>query len=255
MGERSKGKSRERLQLIVLALAAIAAWGVAGYFRLVPASAQADATPDAASSTPAAPTATARATATVAASGAPSTSALASAAPAGTATAAATAAPAAKGDASACVSALFAPGTFDQRKPDFSFVCTDPYPRHGITEVQAQVVLGRGSSSGVTEGMREWAGLGWYQLAAYAMFRGHCCAPPPELNWTFDLACPLDEAMEKIEQATTDRDQASLEAAMEEYTRQARCITKLGQASNFGQSALPGAGTNALKTIMGRLGL
>lgn len=149
--------------------------------------------------------------------------------------------------------ALFAPDTFSHGRPDFSFVCSNPFPRHGITQVQAQVVLGRGSNREMTDGMREWATLGWYQLAAYSVFRGRCCSSPPQLEWTFDLACPIDEAMTELERAVGTDDSPAIDAAVERYTKEARCLTKLGQARNFGQSALPAQGMNSFRMVLERM--
>jgi len=176
----------------------------------------------------------------------PTANVAATAVPTGTASAEST-------GVTACVTALFPADAFTQRQPDFAFICTDPYPRHGITEVQAQVVLGRGNARSMTEGMREWATLGWYQLAAYSVYRGRCCRAPAKLEWAFDLACPLDEAMTQLERAVAAQDAKEIDNAVERYTQEARCITKLGQASNFGQSALPGAGLNSLQQLLARV--
>jgi hypothetical protein len=148
---------------------------------------------------------------------------------------------------------LFPEDTFAERQPDFAFVCTDPHPRHAITEVQAQVVLGRGNARAMTDGMREWATLAWYQLAAYSVFRGACCESPVEIQWAFALACPLDEAMTQLQRAVSAKDADGIKNGVERYTQEARCVTKLGQASNFGQSTLPGAGVVSLETLLTRL--
>ena len=151
------------------------------------------------------------------------------------------------------MSELFAPHTFDKAKPDLSFVCTDPFPLRGVTRVQSQVALGRWGKGGMSEGMREWAALGWYQIAAYAVFRGRCCDSAPAYEWTFDLNCPLATTLYELERVAKLKDTAAMRAAMAEFDVQASCLTRLGQAPLFGQTSLPSAGSGPFDRMARRL--
>jgi hypothetical protein len=275
-------RSSRRVQLWVLGLVALGSWGAGIYFRMVPRAARAGGASPAAemaqgssSATSGSGNATAAATvapdpsssAAAARSDAPPASAVApeaatsaASAPAVASSASAVSSPSSVASASvdraavtACVVGLFAPRSFEKAKPDLSFVCTDPFPLRGVTRVQSQVALGRWGKGGMSEGMREWATLGWYQIAAYAVFRGHCCASAPPYEWTFDLNCPLDAALLEIERVARVKDTAAMRPAMEQFNLQASCLTRLGQAPLFGQTRLPAAGADMLDRLVARM--
>jgi len=158
-------------------------------------------------------------------------------------------APAAPEDVGACVVGLFAPETF-RKRPNFDFLCTQRNPRKGGTAVRARVVGGAGGK--VTGGMREWAGLGWYEAAAYAVLQARCCGSAPPLEWSFDLVCPVDGSVDSLQKAVRGRDERAAAAAVRDYSKQVRCISKFGQASNFGQSGSPGPGISLLERFLER---
>jgi hypothetical protein len=156
-------------------------------------------------------------------------------------------------DATDCVRALFPRGSFDYRKPTFAFVCEQADPLKGGTEVRSQLVLGGGQN--VTDGMRLWAGLGWYEMAAYSVLRAHCCANPPELRWNFKLVCTVDQSLAKLEAAVAKKDKAAVAEAAEGYLGDARCLSQFGQGRNFGQAAPPGAGRASFEKLLGAAGV
>lgn len=225
---------------VALILCALLIWAAAVYFALKGPRSLLGSAPTADTTQPAAST-----------SGEPAASQTASAA--GSATGAATgSAASAPADTSACVAALFPEQTF-KAKPDFAFVCKEDNALTGATEVKSQVVLG--SNGGVSQGMRLWAGLGWYHMAAYSLLRTHCCADAPKLTWKFDLMCPVDERLAELETAMRAKDIDALDAAIERYTKEVRCLSKFGQANNFGQSSGAGAGVLALRKLFEKAGL
>ena len=59
------------------------------------------------------------------------------------------------------------------------------------TDSSEKMVVGAGGK--LTDGMREWAGLGWYEAAAYGVLRARCCPTPAPLKWSFNLVCPVDQ--------------------------------------------------------------
>ena len=234
-------KGGRRLHIGLLLAVTLGSWSLAVYFRVKPRAAvsapQAGRSPD----RTAAPSAESSGLAT-AATGGPS----ASAPPAGPA-------PGTPAAITACVSTLFPKGTFERAVADFSFVCGDPRPREAVTRVQAELSRDQWGTGEATMGMREWAVLGWYQLAALSVFRGRCCRSPQPLLWNFKLACPIDKAVEQLEQAARGNDPAAIEAASAEYTRTATCLTRQGQAPNFGQTGLPGPSIGTFRKMLERL--
>jgi hypothetical protein len=174
-----------------------------------------------------------------------------SAARTGTASASASAAPSAAPtpkDVDACVRRLFPAGSFGEGAPKLDFVCTQADAVRGAGELQSILVTeGRGE---VSQGMREWAGLDWYSLPAFAMMRVTCCAEPPTLVWKSPLACPIDEAMRTLEAVAPGGSDEAVEAAIEEYGKTARCLEQFNQRAAFGQTGAPGAGGTALKRFI-----
>ncbi|RLB64126.1 MAG: hypothetical protein DRI90_05360 [Deltaproteobacteria bacterium] len=226
----------------MLVAVAVGIWVVAGYFAVQgPRSLLAQGTAD----VPPQPLASEL----TPSSAVPLASSLAPAVSPPSATKAAPSATAQPMDTSACVAAIFSPGTF-RKKPNFEFLCTQTNPRIGGLDVRARVVLG--ASGNVTDGMREWAGLGWYEMAAYGLLRARCCSSSPPLKWTFDLVCPVDESLARLQKAVAARDQAAIQEAVKDYTKQVICLSKFGQAENFGQTASPGAGITAFNVLLGR---
>jgi hypothetical protein len=85
----------------------------------------------------------------------------------------------ARNDVTACVEPLFPAGSFDG-SADLSFVCTEGDPIKGGTAVRVELVRTRRNLS---EGMKEWALLGWYEMAAFTVIQARCCPalPRPKL--------------------------------------------------------------------------
>jgi len=83
-----------------------------------------------------------------------------------------------------CVSAHFGEKSLTGEE-DFSFLCTDKDFRGIASQLHRRlVVAGVGN---VTSGMREWASLGWFELAVTAVIRRACCeddTPPLSLPQT-----------------------------------------------------------------------
>jgi hypothetical protein len=153
---------------------------------------------------------------------------------------------------SECVSGFFDAKSFPQNQPDFSFVCAMADPIKGGTEVRSKLVSAAGVGL-VTAAMRDWAGLGWYEMAGYSLLRSACCAKPPALSWTFAPACPVERALTALEEAIATRDRAGMDAALDTYNNDVVCLNQFGQAPNFGQTGPPGAGRPAFEKLRDRL--
>jgi eukaryotic-like serine/threonine-protein kinase len=270
MSGQTPRKGGRRLHIGLLLAVAVSSWSLAVYFRVKPRATASTSAPLAdrapapiATDSAAASALAAASSASAAASMPPSATGAPSAEPSALATAASgspsadapppKAAPSTPAQITTCVSALFPKGTFERAPADFSFVCGESRPREAVTRVQAELSRDQWGTGEATMGMREWAVLGWYQLAALSVFRGQCCRSPQPLLWSFKLACPIDKAVEQLEAAVRANDPAAVEAATAEFTRTATCLTRQGQAPNFGQSGLPGPGVGTFRKMLERL--
>lgn len=122
-----------------------------------------------------------------------------------------------KQDVSACVVQFFPEGSFAV-PVSMDFVCTEKnYQRIAQTLHPMIVQGGRGT---VTQAMRTWAVLGWYELAVAAVLQHNCCSAPLETSEAKPAApCEdLDTVLRKVakgscsEQQIEQRTQAVAEA-------------------------------------------
>jgi eukaryotic-like serine/threonine-protein kinase len=157
-------------------------------------------------------------------------------------------------DAAACVASVFPADSFGA-SPDFSFLCTERDPLKGAAAVRTQLVRAHRNDSG---GAREWALLGWYEIAAFSMMRGHCCASPPPLEVPeVPRSCaPLPGVLAEIDAAirsAADVSDERLGKAVDAYTRDAYCIVRTGMATRFGRIGNPQGGEDtAFKKFLAR---
>jgi len=254
----------------VFVAAAVIGGGVMAWLftRTPPGAGGAPAATQAAPPAPAAPTG--RAASSVAAvvpsstASAQASAPAASAAPTASAAPAAPAAPPAATAASAegmdaCMTPMFPPGTFaSQAKPDFAFVCGETDPRRGAGLLKKHVVLGAPSKF-VSDAMREWALLGWYELATFAVMRAECCPSPAplELPPSPESCGRLDKALDVLGAAgakATGPEDPALEAAMKGYTDAVSCLARASGTSVFGYTGAPKGGEEtAFRKILGRV--
>jgi hypothetical protein len=146
-------------------------------------------------------------------------------------------------DLAECVASMFAAETFTERELDFGFLCEETNPIKGANKLRAQVVLGGGGVKGVTEGMREWANLGWYAMGAFALVRGHCCEAPAALRTPTALAvCELDTRLTALGEAASGSDADAAAAALDQLNKAVYCLARGGTAHVFGQEGMPRGG-------------
>ncbi len=156
-------------------------------------------------------------------------------------------------DVGKCMSALFAEGSFARPVgTSLDFVCAQRDPRKGAPAVREVVV--RASQGRVTDGMREWALLGWYELAAYAAIRGRCCpgAAPLELPVTPGSCPDFGDALRAISAAARpDASAASFAEASAGFDASLRCVLRSRQTKAFGKhkKLAGGEGTAFEKTF------
>jgi eukaryotic-like serine/threonine-protein kinase len=163
------------------------------------------------------------------------------------------AAPTRVDDVGACMRGLFAEGSFARPVgASLDFVCAERDPRKGASLVKEVVV--RASQGRVTDGMREWALLGWYELAAYAALRGRCCpgAEPLELPVTPGSCPDFGDALRAISAAARpEAPEASFAEASAAFDASLRCVLRSRQTKAFGKhkKLAGGEGTAFEKTF------
>jgi serine/threonine protein kinase len=161
--------------------------------------------------------------------------------------------PEAPADVAACMRSLFPADTFTTGADSLSFVCEEASPIRGAPKVREALVRdGRGK---VTDGMKEWAVLGYFELGAYAVLRAHCCGPsaPPLSLPVSPGRCPsLAGPLAAVAQAgRKGAARAAAARAVDELDQAVRCITRSKQTKAFGGYPRPsgGEGTALAKTI------
>ncbi len=146
-----------------------------------------------------------------------------SATPSATASAvSAPAAPPTQGELLTCVTGLLPDGTFQKPEVvDFTFLCREADARAGTQLMEHQIVAARGA--GVTDGMKAWATMSWYKMAAFAVAREHCCrgtaTPLAALPGATGCA-PLDASLSALGRASA----ADQQRALDDYTRAVDCL-------------------------------
>jgi len=161
--------------------------------------------------------------------------------PVGTATSSAgAAARATPRDTTQCIIEHFPETSFTGRTPDFSSRCTDRRAYRGMLEVKSELVAAAGPHR-VSEGMREWSKLGWYEMATYAVMRERCCINPLPLRVRrLVSACNVDRALSQIAASIDDREK--LTTALDGYDVAIRCVYQSRKGAAFGHYDPPYGG-------------
>jgi len=150
----------------------------------------------------------------------------------------------------ACIDSFIAGGAFPHAQPDVSFVCTETNPYKGAQRFKGALVVG--SARKATPAMREWSRLGWFEMAAFAVIQGRCCAAPPVLAGPKVVArCQLDAALLQLGGAA--KQAGGMEDAIKAYVAAISCIGDLGAVQIFGQERglLGGWERNAFDKLFG----
>jgi serine/threonine-protein kinase len=226
------------------------------YAKRAPAIAPPPATRPAAHHPAATPSATA--TAPVAESSASSSAAAsASAAPSASESAAPSASASASagthvfGSIAACMQADFADDSVDGvSAARLESLCAETDPRKGANTMKTEVV--RAGAHRVTEAMREWALLSWYELAAFATIRADCCPDAPPLKLPQVGQCdPLDGALAATGTAVTTG--GDVEGAVTLFRKAVSCVMVSGASNNYTYPALTGGEETAFKKTLARV--
>jgi hypothetical protein len=146
------------------------------------------------------------------------------------------------------MSPLFAAGNLDKASATrLAFVCDETNPLKGAAAIRAQLVQAA-RNRGVSDATREWAVLGWYEMAAFSVLRAHCCPSPPPLDLpeTSSKRCaPLDRVLNELTEAvaaSSDPEDPAVEKAARGFTRTVQCVVRVGEASRYGRVGKPDGG-------------
>ena len=144
--------------------------------------------------------------------------------------------------AGSCVSGYLPKGTFD-KAPDMSWVCEESDPRTGAEKLRVAVI--NGGKGNVSEAMKIFARIGWYDMAAFAVVRAGCCEgakpfslPPPSTGCT-----AMDDSLREIGSAVVAS--RSYEEPMKAYTAAIHCELNAGKGAALRHSARPAGGEDS----------
>ncbi|MDC0683898.1 hypothetical protein [Sorangium atrum] len=166
--------------------------------------------------------------------------------------------PAATADFAACAMPLFPGKSVDAATAgQLLSVCAEIDPMKGVAALKSHLAQAAGPK-GVSDATKEWAVLGWHDMATLATLRARCChAPPPlELPPTPEGCTPLDEALNElgaaVASASAPGDRAVAKAARR-YMRAAQCVARVGAATRYGRKDKPNGGeASAFKKVLSR---
>lgn len=138
-----------------------------------------------------------------------------------------------------CVSGYLPKGTFE-KAPDMSWVCEESDPRLGAEKLRVAVI--NGGKGTLTEAMKIFARIGWYDLAAFAVVRAGCCenAKPLSLPEPSKGCSVMSESLRELGSAVVA--QRSYDEALKSYTAAIHCEVKAGKGSAFKHPAHPVGG-------------
>jgi hypothetical protein len=151
-----------------------------------------------------------------------------------------------------CLRSMFPEDTFTTEPNDLAFVCEETQAVRGATRVKEIVV--KAGDDRVSGGMKEWAVLGHFGIAAFASMRARCCPDraPLELPDAPKTCEPLADAVRKIEDVSREgAPDTEADAAIKTFRKSLLCVLKSGPKNVLGDHPAPGGGegTTFQKTL------
>ena len=136
-------------------------------------------------------------------------------------------------------------GTFD-KAPDMSWVCEEADPRTGAEKLRVAVI--NGGKGNVSDAMKIFARIGWYDMAAFAVVHAGCCEnakplslPPPSTGCT-----AMDESLREIGSSVVAS--RSYEEPLKAYTAAIHCEVNAGKAGALRHGTHPAGGEDSAFT-------
>lgn len=125
-----------------------------------------------------------------------------------------------------CVSGYLPKGSFE-KVPDMSWVCEESDPRLGAEKLRVAIVSG--ARGNVSDAMKIFARIGWYDMAAFAVVRAGCCenSKPLSLPEPSPGCSPISDALRDIGSAVVA--QRSYEEPLKAYTAAIHCEMNAGK--------------------------
>ena len=133
------------------------------------------------------------------------------------------------------------------------FPCHTTNPAEGTRYMTAMLIRGGGGQA--TAAGREWSNLGWYQAAAFAVARAHCCPRGPKLKSPAIVeVCELDPVLEDLGRATKSGTDDDVAVSLKRFGAAASCVATAGGGPIFQQQGFPSANQAVLfLRMIGRL--
>lgn len=155
----------------------------------------------------------------------------------------------------ACIQGVFSTDTFATRPDDIGFVCSETDVVKGAARLRTRIVVA-GAKRDVTMGMKEWALLGFFELAAFISIHDRCCPAAPKIRAPQgpESCDAVDDALQDISKAVLGAEPKKLDKAIVRLDRAARCVIRAHRGDAFGNHPSPtgGEGT-ALKKVLARI--
>ena len=141
-----------------------------------------------------------------------------------------------------CVSGYMPKGTFD-KAPDMSWVCEEADPRTGAEKLRVAVI--NGGKGNVTDAMKIFARMGWYDMAAYSVVRAGCCenAKPLSLPEPSTGCTALADSLREIGSSVVAS--RSYEEPLKAYTSAVHCELNAGKGVAFRHTTRPSGGEDS----------
>ena len=154
-------------------------------------------------------------------------------------------------DPRVCFGDLLAEDGLSKNGPSLERSCTKTSDYGAMLVLKTEIV--RNGRRRVTPAMAEWSRLGWYETAAFAAMRAHCCPDAAALGSPsrFEV-CRMEESLAYIANAIDD--EKAMAEALGDYQRAATCIARKGGGGAYGRRSLPGRAEQVyVQKILGRM--
>jgi serine/threonine protein kinase len=141
-----------------------------------------------------------------------------------------------------CVSGYLPKGTFD-KAPDMSWVCEESDPRTGAEKLRVAVI--NGGKGNVSDAMKIFARMGWYDMAAYSVVRAGCCenAKPLTLPEPSTGCTAMADSLRDIGSSVVAS--RSYEEPLKEYTAAVHCEMNAGKGAALRHPNRPSGGEDS----------
>jgi hypothetical protein len=137
----------------------------------------------------------------------------------------------------ACV-AEYLPDNAFGKTPDVEWLCGQTDPREGGDQLRVTIVTAAPKGD-VTDAMKVFARIGWYQMAAFAVVRAGCCPDAAPLSLP-QSQCSMDAALREIGEAVVAS--KPVDAPLKKYTDSIHCELNQSGAKWLRRASRPEGG-------------